>query len=200
MQIVAGNLQMDGAFIQSITSGDGSGGNITTSGDTVSLLDGAQIVSSITGGGDGGNITIATTNTPDSSVLIAGADFTFTLNGVATFGGIVPSGVFTTASAGGSGGQVSITSPVITVDSIGTIGTINTGGGTPNQKGGDVVLNGGMVSFTNFGTIRLQPGSIFFGYPVGYGNGGKVILQGRTGATQRSAAAARQHLRREPNV
>jgi len=187
VQIVAGNLQMDGAFIQSITSGDGSGGNITTNGDTVSLLNGAQIVSSTTGGGDGGNITIATTNTLDSSVTISGADFTFTLNGIDPLGvGIVPSGVFTTASAGGNGGQISITAPVITVDNIGTIGTINTGnlvsivpteGGTPTQKaqkGGDVVLNGGTISFLSFGTLLSSNG--------GTGDGGNLFLQGLNGS------------------
>jgi len=184
---VAGNLQMAGAFLQSTTSGNGSGGNITTSGDTVSLLDGAQIVSSTTGGGDGGNITIATTNTLDSSVTISGADFTFTLNGIDPLGiGIVPSGVFTTASAGGNGGQISITAPVITVDNIGTIGTINTGnpvsivpteGGTPTQKaqkGGDVVLNGGTISFLSFGTLLSSNG--------GTGDGGNLFLQGLNGS------------------
>ena len=178
VQIVAGNLQMDGAFIQSTTSGDGSGGNITTNGDTVSLLNGAQIVSSTSGTGAGGNITISSTD----SVLISGYDITGTLSGVTanlfdanTFAPVVTTGVFTTASTSGNGGAISITAPIIAADSAGTITTINTGDG----RGGDVSLSGTSISFTNGGQLLSSTG---FDYPtfnpIGTGPGGNVTVTG----------------------
>ena len=181
--IVAGTVQMDGASITSATTGSGRGGDISISdAQTVNLTNGAQIVSDTKGGGDGGNITISTTNTPNSSVTISGSDSTFTLSGVAPFG-IVASGTYSTASAGGNGGQISITAPVIAVDNAGMIATINTGGGLPNQKGGDVVLNGGTISFTNGASILSSTGFDWTTFtPVGTGNGGNVTVQGLPGA------------------
>jgi filamentous hemagglutinin family protein len=184
--VVAGTVQMDGALITSATTGTGRGGNISiTDTPTVNLTNGAQIVSSSNGLSAGGDITVSATD----AVSISGSDATGTLSGIINpFVGVVTSGIFSTASAGGSGGQIIITAPVIAVDNLGTIGTFNNGGGLQNQKGGDVVLNGGTISFTNGASILSLAGvNINTGNTEGSGNGGNVTIRGVPGAENDAA-------------
>ena len=67
VQITVGTLQMEGASIQSTTTGDGSGGNITADVGTLALTNGAMISSrSLIGLGQGGNVTIQGLQGPGS--------------------------------------------------------------------------------------------------------------------------------------
>ena len=155
IQIIAGNFQMDGASIQSTTTGDRPGGNISiTNTQTVNLSNGAQIVSNTTGAGDGGNITISATTTPTSSVTISGFDSDGTLSGVAPLG-IVTSGVFSTTSGQGTGGKISIMAPTGTLDNGGTLASITSG----DRRGGDITLNVGILNIQSGGLILSTAGS-----------------------------------------
>ena len=179
VQIIVGNLQMDGASITSVTTGNGKGGNISiTDAQTVNLINGAQVVSRTDGLGVGGDITVSAT----VSVSLSGFDTTGTLSGITTllfdpntFAPVVTSGVFSTASAGGNGGSIVIGAPIIAVDSTGTIATINTGDG----RGGDVALTGGTISFTNGGQLLSSTGFDYSTFTqVGTGPGGDVTVTG----------------------
>ena len=140
---------------------------------TVNLINGAQIVSSTTGAGNGGNITISTTDTPTSSVTISGFDSDGTLSGfVNPFVGIVTSGVFSTASAGGNGGQISITAPTVTLDNLGTLATINSGDG----DGGSISINSATVGLTNGASVLSSTGLDFITGLGGPGRGGDIVL------------------------
>ncbi|MBI3807139.1 MAG: hypothetical protein HY281_06440 [Nitrospirae bacterium] len=83
--------------------------------------------------------------------------------------------MFTTASAAGNGGSISIIAPVIAVDNVGTIATINSGDG----RGGDVSLSGGTISFTN-GAQLLSSTGFDYSTPLatGTGPGGNLIVTG----------------------
>jgi filamentous hemagglutinin family protein len=182
--IVAGTVQMDGASITSASTGSGRGGNISiTDAQTVNLTNGAQIVTSTAGTGAGGDIMISATDT----VSISGVDGTGTLSGVVNpFVGIVTSGVFSTASAGGHGGQISIRAPNVTLDNEGTIATFNSGVG----NGGGISINSTTVtvgltseafilSLTGLDLTTLEP--------VDSGTGGNVTIQGLSGAADSAA-------------
>jgi filamentous hemagglutinin family protein len=176
VQILAGNIQMDGASIQTLTSGDGSGGNISISGLTVSLMNGAQMVSSTSGAGAGGNIDILATD----SVSISGYDTTGTLSGVTTlfsdpvtFLPLVTSGVFTTASSTGNGGNVSVTSQAATLENGGTMATITSGDG----RGGDLTLASGTVDIRNAGILLGINGINLTTFElIGSGEGGNITV------------------------
>ncbi|MEO7860807.1 MAG: filamentous hemagglutinin N-terminal domain-containing protein, partial [Nitrospirales bacterium] len=186
VEITVGNLQMDGASITSVTTGNGKGGNISiTNAQTVNLTNGAQIVSRTDGLGDGGNITASATDT----IFISGFDTTGALSGVTTtffdpnFGlPLVTSGVFSTVSSSGNGGQISIAAPTVTLENAATLATITYGGG----GGGDLTLNVRTL------TLRLGSGDFGMGalmlsssgedlstfFPTGTGQGGIMTVQG----------------------
>ena len=155
VQLIASSVQMDGASIISTIMGDGPGGNISIANAQIAnLTNGAQIVSTTTGAGDGGSITISTTNSPTDSVTISGFDSDGTLSGVSPLG-IVTSGVFSTASAGGNGGQISITASTVTLDNGGTLATITSGAG----RGGDLTLKVGNLNIQNGGLMLSSAGT-----------------------------------------
>jgi len=189
IQILGDNIQMSGATIQSLATGDGPGGNLSIIGHTVSLTDGTQILTSTSGNGNGGNITLSGTE----SVSVSGYDTTGTLSGVTTFVfdpntgvPLVTSGIFSTTSATGNGGQIAVSAPTIAVSNGGTIATVNTGDG----RGGDVLLNGQSVSITDGGQLSSFTGLDFstFG-SIGTGQGGNLIVNG-TGSILLSGSSA----------
>ncbi len=186
VQLIASTIQLDGASIQSVTTGDGHGGDISIiNAQSVSLTNGAQIVSDTQGRGAGGNITIAATNT-DSSVTITGSDGTGTLIGVMNpFVGSVTSGVFSTASGEGHGGQITIKAPNVTLDSDGTIATFNSGVGA----GGDIAIKSTTVKvgLTREAWIFSITGLDSTFAPVDSGDGGNITIQGLSGAADSEA-------------
>lgn len=187
VQLAAAAVQLDGASIQSSTTGDGRGGHISiTDAQTVHLLNGTQIVSHTSGVGDGGAISIATTNSPISSMTITGFDGTFTLSGITNpFVGLVTSGVYSTASAGGNGGHISVAAPTVTLDDGAMLATVNTGSGV----GGNISVNSNTVTAgpTSAAFVISFTGFDFTSGPIDSGNGGGITIQGLSG-TPASAA------------
>jgi hypothetical protein len=102
IQIAAQSLQLDGSFITSATTSSGRGGDILIGGQTqvISLANGSQIMSTSGGDGDGGMILLKA----DDTITLAGFD----VNGNA-------SGILTSASAGGNGGDVTLSAFEITL-------------------------------------------------------------------------------------
>ncbi len=66
VQLIASNVQMDGVFILSQTTGDGSGGNVTIQGrtgagsvaDSVAIINGSSINTVTSGTGKGGKCSL----------------------------------------------------------------------------------------------------------------------------------------------
>jgi filamentous hemagglutinin family protein len=173
IQIIGSDVNMDGASIQSLTTGEGSGGNISvTDAQTLTFTNGAQIVSSTSGEGDGGNINLSTTDTPASSVTISGFDSEGTLSGVAPFG-IVTSGLFTTASSTGNGGNISIATRAVTLENAGTGTTITSGDG----HGGNLTITATTMDIGSGGTLMSFNGfDLTTGELVGTGQGGNIAI------------------------
>jgi len=166
--IRGGQFVLDGAFIKNVNSGDAAVGDIAINSDTVGLINGAQIVSSTEGAGDGGRIVITATE----SASISGFDSEFTLIGVAPFG-FVTSGVFTTASSTGNGGDIAISAPTVTVDNGGTVGTITSGDG----RGGNISVNVGTLNLQTGGQILSFSGVDLNTFEIaGTGAGGNITV------------------------
>jgi filamentous hemagglutinin family protein len=176
VQLTASTIQLDGASIQSLTTGTGSGGHISITGQSNYLMNGAQIVSSTSGASDGGNITISATD----SVSISGYDPTSTLSGVSTFISdintgvpLVTSGVFSSTSGSGSGGSLRINAGTATLDNAGTIASIATGDG----RGGDIALNVRNLHIQNGGLILNTAGFDFTSFEFkGNGRAGDITI------------------------
>ena len=177
IEIVVGNLQMDGASIKSTTTGAGGGGDITIRSQTVNLTNGGQIVSSTSDGGDGGNITVSA----GDSLSISGYDPTGTLTGVNTgfffdpnsFLALVTSGTFTTASGTGNGGHISINSQTVVLDNAGTLATITSGKG----RGGDISLDVGTLNLRTAAQLLSSSGEDLSTFVIGgSGQGGDIAV------------------------
>jgi filamentous hemagglutinin family protein len=174
--LTASDVRLDGSPIRSTTTGEGAGGAISLDAQTISLTNGAQIVTGTEGAGDGGNITISATD----SVSISGYDTTGTLSGVTTFLSdpvtflpLVSSGIFTTASSTGNGGNVSITTRAVTLENGGTGATITSGDG----RGGNFTLAADTVDIRNAGTLQSFNGIDLTTFePMGTGQGGDITI------------------------
>ena len=152
IQISAGNVQIDGASVRSTSTGDGPGGDVSITGQTIGLVNGGQVASVAYGTGAGGAITINGTE----SVTISGFDSTFTLAGIPNQDGFVTSGVFTTTSSSGAGGSATIDASMVSLDGGGSLVSAATGSG----RGGDLSVTGDNVALTNGGLIRSLSGEI----------------------------------------
>ena len=94
----------DGGKISVATSGAGSAGSILLNANNLSLTGGAQVVSSTTGAGQGGSVTV----TAPGSLSVSGS-------------GTAASGLFSTAESTGNAGQITVTTPALTMSNGGTI-------------------------------------------------------------------------------
>ncbi len=137
----------DGGTISVATSGAGNAGNIGLNVGNFGLTGGAQVVSSTTGAGQGGNVTVMATG----PVSISGS-------------GSQASGLFSTASSTGNAGQITVSTPTLTMGDGGTISVATSGAG----NAGDIALNVNDVTMT--GAARVDSGT------TGSGNGGTVTL------------------------
>ena len=172
VQITAGAVQMDGAMIQTINSGDRDGGNIAIDATTVGLTNGTFIqaftgldfnTGQLVGSGNGGNVTVQGLGGAGSH-----AD-SFTLSN---------SVILTQTVGPGTGGEVQLNAGTLTMDNFSSI-TTGTSGSDAGQGGGGV---GGNVVL-NVGTGSLLTGaSILSQTAQGGEQGGNVIIQGLQGA------------------
>ena len=149
IEISTANVQLDGAAIRTITTGEGSGGQIAITVDTVTLVNGAQIVSATEATGTGGAVSVSATD----SVTISGYDADGTLPGATTQflfnpntgDPLVSSGIFTNNTGSGNGGGVSVSSPNITMDNGATVASMTSGVG----GGGHISIVGQNVTVAN---------------------------------------------------
>ena len=164
--MAAANIQLDGVSIRSVTSGEGSGANVTMQGDDIALTGGTQVITSAEGAGTGGDITLAA----NKSLMIGGIDSEGSL--VSPFG-VPASAVSTLASGSGSGGEVNLSARSITVENNGQILTITSGDG----HGGNISLSGETITIQNeaflFGSAGLD---LLTGEVRGAGVGGDIAL------------------------
>lgn len=185
VQITVGKLQLDGATVNTINSGDGDGGNISINSRTVTvgLANGASVTSStgfdpttfmIGGSGNGGNVTVQ-----GLQGLGSAADSVILSNG-ATISTVTVLGL-------GLGGNLLITADTLMIENASGVSTDTLFGG---GVGGNLSLNVGMLTLTggDFGgsAIRTSNGS---GADLDgdgildiVGVGGNVTIQGIYGA------------------
>ena len=114
-----------GSSISTTTLGAGKGGDIAlNSAGKIQLLNGGQVTSSTTGAGAGGTVGV----TAGESVSISSAG----------------SGLFSTASSAGNAGQITVSTPTLTMGDRGTISVATSGAG----NAGSALLNVSNFSLT----------------------------------------------------
>ena len=141
----------DGGKISVATSGAGSAGSILLNANTLSLAGGAQVVSSTSGSGQGGSVTATATG----SMSISGRTES------------QASGLFSTASTAsstGNAGQITVSTPTLTMGESGTISVATEGSGSA----GNIALN--VSNFTQTGGAQVESST------SGAGAGGTLEL------------------------
>ena len=127
VQLIASNVQMDGASIQSLTTGDGPGGNLTVNASNVNFTNASIITTESDGTAAGGNILIQASN-----VQLDGAS------------------IQSLALGDGSGGSISIGGETISLTNGAQIGSTTLGAGA----GGPILLNANNdITVNNFSVI-----------------------------------------------
>ncbi|MCP5159711.1 MAG: filamentous hemagglutinin N-terminal domain-containing protein [Gammaproteobacteria bacterium] len=160
---VQGDMTLEnGAIIGASTFDNGNAGKLTLRVARLKLIGGSQINADTRSGlGQGGNLVIEASGL----VFIAGQD-----------ANRVPSALTTNTFAPGSsqGGNIRITTPILTLENSGEIVSATTGDGKAGNIRLDVgrlfLINGGQVS-TNTG-LRLADGSL----AGGHGQGGNLVV------------------------
>jgi filamentous hemagglutinin family protein len=138
----------NGATITTATSGPGNAGDILVKADTVSTSGGATITASSTGTGNAGNVTIQGLASPAQSVVIDGTG----------------SGIFTTTSDTGAGGNIAIAANSVTLSNGGTLSASTSGSGA----GGTIA-----VAAT---TVQLSTGASITAQTTGAGDAGAITI------------------------
>ena len=138
IQLIANQVTIDGSGVASASfGGEGVAGNVNVDGTTISLLNGGSIqsvVESITGLGQGGSINVNAAE----SISMTGA-----------------SGLFSVANNAGTGGNISISTPSLTMDGGGTtVASLGSFGEGPGGTSGAISINTG--SFTLSGGALLN--------------------------------------------
>lgn len=165
VQLIASNVQMDGASMLSTTTGNGPGGNISvTNAQTVNLTNGAAISVATSGSGRGGDVVIAAGNVHlDTSTITTGT------------------------SGPGRGGDVRITADSLTLENASVITTKTEFG---DGVGGDLFLNVGTLNLLAgpSGGSEIRSTNFNFGTDLDgdgvadvTGVGGNVTVQGLLG-------------------
>ncbi len=147
------------SVISTLTDGDGNAGPINLSTNNFSLSGGSQVISSTFGAGTGGKVTIqgfGGEGTSLTSFMVTGQDSTGNA-----------SGIFTTTTATGKGGDIDIAAQSFTVRNGGAISAA-TSGAEPSATGGTITVNAGQVNLTNGGLITASS--------TGLGNAGNISI------------------------
>jgi filamentous hemagglutinin family protein len=155
ISVSAPTLAMADGTISVATSGAGSAGSILLNGNTLSLTGGSQVVSSTTGAGQGGSVTATATE----SMSISGGN------------GSQASGVFSTASSTGNAGQISVSTPTLTMADGGRISVATEGTG----NAGNILAN--VNNFALTGGARIDSST------TGIGAGGAITVTATDGAS-----------------
>jgi filamentous hemagglutinin family protein len=160
LAVSAPTLTMDSGFINTSTLGKGRAGDIALNVGTLTLTGGAQIASSSqkSSTGHGGSVTV----TARDSVTIAGRSSTRVGSGPVSTE--ASSGLFSTAASTGAAGQITVSSPTLTMTNGGKISVATAGAG----RAGDIALTVGTLSLT--GGARVDSST------SGAGRGGAVTV------------------------
>jgi len=171
VQLIASNIQMAGASIQSLTTGDGSGGGISINGQVIMVTGGAQIASTSLAAGDGSpislnasdGITVDNFSSISSSALSDGhaGNIHLSARNVTLDSGFI----LTTASGNAAGGNLSITASEAVELRNGSLLFSST---DSTQRGGDVVIQGT--------TVAVRDGSFILSDTQGAGHGGNITI------------------------
>ena len=168
----------DGASVSASTTGPGNAGNILVKANDVTLSGGGTISAASTGSGNAGTVTIQGLNSPANSFLVDGAG----------------SGVFTTTSDTGTGGNISIDANAVTLQNGAHLSSSSTGPGNTgniqinagnqfamtnssvtteaNQSGGGIIK----ITTNPNGTVQLTDSTISASVLDGNGGGGSVNI------------------------
>jgi filamentous hemagglutinin family protein len=169
---------LNGAAVSANTTGPGNAGNILVKANDITISGGGMVSASSTGAGNAGIVTIEGPNSPANSLLVVG-------NG---------SGVFTTTSSTGTGGDISIDSNAVILQNGGRLSSSSTGTGIA----GDIRINAGnqftmtnstvttealhssggtiKITTTPNGTVQLTDSTISASVLDGTGGGGSVNI------------------------
>jgi filamentous hemagglutinin family protein len=186
-------------------AGTGNAGEITLSTPTLTMADGGAISVKTSGGGNAGNISLNVGNFTqaggarvDSSTLGAGrgGDLTVTANSASISG--PGTGLFSTASGSGAGGNIRIQAgQLVQLSNAGTISAQSTG--TATATAGDININtptfqsqnssvttgatladGGNISIATTGSlVRLTDSQVTTSVQGGVGNGGNIAIDSK---------------------
>ncbi|WP_254565302.1 filamentous hemagglutinin N-terminal domain-containing protein [Oscillatoria sp. HE19RPO] len=142
----------DGASIQSSTLGQGNAGNLTIDTIQLRLFDGTNIISSSFGQGNSGDLTIQ-------------ADESIVLSGFNNFGNGSILETIVGMDANGNAGQLTITTPELTLSDEAIISNSIFGQG----NGGDLIIDSSRLSILNGSDISTAT--------LGQGNSGNLSIQ-----------------------
>jgi len=182
VELIASNVQLDGVSIQSLTTSDTSGGDITVKGNSVTLTngsviqsetvglveggsiliqgtnikvqDGSTIFSATTGDGAGGNIALEATNVD----LLNGGIILSQTDGPASGGSILFQGTTVNLKDGGSIFSISTgdgSSGLINISATNTFSITGTDSSVQNSTLGSGINSGIMIDTGNF--LLTQP-------------------------------------------
>jgi filamentous hemagglutinin family protein len=167
-------LQLQGGFLQTQTFGAGRAGNIATTVGRLDVTEGGRLASTTLSTGDAGNITVMATDSihvlgqfPGSFGTVGGAISTN-----------VPSTISTNTRADGNGGQISISTPVLEMQT-GLIIANATGTG----QSGVVTVDVGELSLTKGASISSTAFGDGPGGSVSIHATGTVSISGLSGVT-----------------
>lgn len=170
----------DHASISSNTTGrvtdGGKAGDILIKADTFSLNSGATITASSTGTGAAGTVTIEGIANPAQSVLIDGAN----------------SGVFTTTSGTGAGGNIVVKANSVTLQNGGMLSAATTGT-APSAIGGTITVNAA-------NTVTMSGGASMTASSNGAADGGNINVTGMNGITMQNSVITTEVAPPAPNT
>jgi filamentous hemagglutinin family protein len=168
----------DGASVSASTTGPGNAGNILVKSNDIAVSGGGTITAASTGLGHAGTVTIQGLNNPANSLLIDGAG----------------SGVFTTTSGSGPGGNITVDTNAVNLTNGASITASSTG---PGNTGNINISAGNQFAMTNStvtteasqsgggaikittnpnGTVQLTNSTISASVLDGNGGGGSVNI------------------------
>ena len=150
------SLLIDNGFISTSTLETGRAGDVMLNVGSLTLRRGGQVTSSsdVIASGSGGNISVTATG----PISISGSS----PDGLSPnpFGSEIRSGLFSTASGTGSGGQISVSAPNIRITNDGVISAVSSGtfdalGASPGNAGNVNIVVGDTLRMLN-GTITTE--------------------------------------------
>jgi len=179
ISLIAGQaLSISNASVSASTAGPGNGGNILLKANDVAITGGSTITAASTGAGKAGTVTIQGLNSPANSVLVDGAG----------------SGIVTTTTDTGTGGNISIDANAITLQNGAHLSSSSTGPGNTGNinitAGYQFVMTnssvsteahqsgGGVINITTnpHGIVHLTDSRISASVLDGTGGGGSVNI------------------------